>query len=404
MSDWPTSTLGEATSIVSGIGFPKSYQGRDHGDVPFLKVRDVSATVLSKQTKVTLAQHYVSEDECRELRGKPLLVGSVIFAKIGEGLKLNRRAVLAMPALVDNNVMGVKAGPLLCDSYLYHYLCTIDLGELSQATTVPSVRKSDVAQIAIPLPPLPEQQRIVARIEELFTRLDGGLANLQHAKAQIQRYRQAVLRDAFTGDPGALSWHTVGDLGAVTGGLTKSSKRNSLAVRVPYLRVANVYANRLELDSITEIGVKSGEMGRVALEKGDLLVVEGNGSVSQIGRVAVWNGSIAVCAHQNHIIKVRFPKPKLGEYVMWWLLSPDGRKAIESVASSTSGLHTLNLSKIKALPVPMLPDAQRQGVVSEIERHFSIADAADAALAQAESRANALRQSILKEAFAGRLL
>ena len=76
---------------------------------------------------------------------------------------------------------------------------TVKLGDISQATTVPSVRKSDVEQIIFPLPPLNEQARIVAKIEELFTKLDAGIDALKQIQKQIKRYRQAVLRDAVTG-------------------------------------------------------------------------------------------------------------------------------------------------------------------------------------------------------------
>jgi type I restriction enzyme S subunit len=95
------------------------------------------------------------------------------------------------------------------------------------------------------------------------------------------------------------------DVAEVTGGLTKNAKRDGLALRRPYLTVANVYANRLELDDIGTIGIQESELARVEMRPGDLLVVEGNGSLSQLGRVAIWTGVIDGCVHQNHLIKVR---------------------------------------------------------------------------------------------------
>ncbi|EBW2381260.1 restriction endonuclease subunit S, partial [Salmonella enterica subsp. enterica serovar Enteritidis] len=91
----------------------------------------------------------------------------------------------------------------------------------------------------------------------------------------------------------------------ITGGLTKNSARNALPLRVPYLRVANVYANELRLDEITEIGCTEAEYRRTLLQPGDLLIVEGNGSLDQIGRVAMWDGEHPGCAHQNHLIRAR---------------------------------------------------------------------------------------------------
>ena len=118
-----------------------------------------------------------------------------------------------------------------------------------------------------------------------------------------------------TGSVRLANWHwtSVGELGDVSGGITKNSSKTNLPVTLPYLRVANVYANELRLDDIAEIGVTKAESARALLVKGDLLVVEGNGSIDQVGRVAVWSGRISPCLHQNHLIKVRFPSMALND-------------------------------------------------------------------------------------------
>ena len=150
------------------------------------------------------------------------------------------------------------------------------------------------------------------------------------------------------------AWSCIGDLGEVSGGLTKNSSRSGLSNQLPYLRVANVYANELRLDDISQLGVKDTELKRVLLKKGDLLVVEGNGSIDQIGRVAEWQGQITPCTHQNHLIKIR-PFTPDGRFILYWLLSADGRDEIVRVASSTSGLHTLSLSKVRCFLTPWCP-------------------------------------------------
>jgi len=102
--------------------------------------------------------------------------------------------------------------------------------------------------------------------------------------------------------PEGWGWFKLASLSDVSGGLTKNQKRNTLPIRRPFLRVGNVYANRLELSDMHDTGISETETERVTLVKGDILVVEGNGSVDQIGRVAVWNGAIEGCVHQNHLI------------------------------------------------------------------------------------------------------
>lgn len=174
--------------------------------------------------------------------------------------------------------------------------------------------------------------------------------------------------------------------------------------RLPYLRVANVYANELRLDAIESIGVEDAELTKLLVEAGDLLIVEGNGSKGQIGRLAIWDGSIAPCVHQNHLIKVRLVKPLLPKWILYWLLSPAGRDLVEIVASSTSGLYTLSVNKVGDLPIAVPPMSEQKRVVEEIERKLSVVDELKASVAADLLRANGLRQSILQRAFSGALV
>ncbi len=204
--------------------------------------------------------------------------------------------------------------------------------------------------------------------------------------------------------PEGWMWASTVQLGEVIGGLTKNQERASYPTKLPYLSVANVYANELRLDQVGEIGVREEELTRALLEDGDLLVVEGNGSPDQIGRVAVWNGSIAPCVHQNHLIKVRFSLNKLGKYTLYWLLSTAGREYIRRVASSTSGLYTLSITKVQALPVPLPPLAEQEEIVAEVERRLSVIEEVQAQVEAGLKRAARLRQSVLKRAFEGKLV
>lgn len=204
--------------------------------------------------------------------------------------------------------------------------------------------------------------------------------------------------------PEGWCWANVAQLGHVSGGLTQNAKRNALALRYPFLRVANVYANELRLNDVEQIGVDESEVPRVLLQRGDLLVVEGNGSADQIGRVALWDGSIAPCLHQNHLIKVRLSPITLANWTMIWLLSPEGRTAIVRVASSTSGLHTLSISKVAALPVPLCPSLEQQRISDEIDRVLSVISESETLVDADLKRCHRLRQSILKWAFEGKLV
>ena len=199
-------------------------------------------------------------------------------------------------------------------------------------------------------------------------------------------------------------WVKLGEITEVSGGLTKNSKRNELNLKLPYLRVANVYANRFDLDEIFDIGLERGEVERVLLKQNDLLVVEGNGSIEQIGRVAIWGGKINPCVHQNHLIKARPSKSLNVKCALYFLLSYQGREFIKREAGSTSGLHTLSLSKVENLKIPLSSEEEQEEIVQEIESRLSICDQLEATITENLQKAEALRQSILKQAFEGKLV
>ena len=255
-----------------------------------------------------------------------------------------------------------------------------------------------LADYEIPIPPLSEQERIVTRIEELFSELDKAVETLQTTKQELEVYRQAVYSSVYSG---IAELKPITDFFEITGGLTKNSKRSELPIKMPYLRVANVYYNRLDLSEIKNIGVTESEVERTLLEKNDLLFVEGNGSKSQIGRVAIWDGSIEKCLHQNHIIKGRPLGNMLPEYALFYLISGGGRNQITDIAKSTSGLYTLSTNKVKNLQIPVCNITKQQQVINEIASRLSICESIEQTVDTALAQADAMRQSILKQAFEG---
>lgn len=342
--------------------------------------------------------------------------------------------------LTSTGIAILRPVPGVVPQFLFRYVSSqpfVDaVSQGMDGTMYPAINDSDLDAHLIPLPPTAEQHRIVAKIDALFARSSRAREALAAIPALIDRYRQAVLAAAFRGDltadwreaqrpaapkivarnpidgrakdlpalPDAWEWRAVGDLADISGGLTKNQKRHQLPRKMPYLRVANVYANELRLDEIAEIGVTPGEAEKLRLKSGDLLIVEGNGSLDQIGRVALWTDEVAGCGHQNHIIRAR-PLPNIvPKFVLYWLLSPLGRNAIQAVASSSSGLHTLSISKVSGLPIPFCSPDEMQAVVERIEVQLSALDKGGAEYYRASALIDRLDQSILDKAFSGRLV
>lgn len=202
--------------------------------------------------------------------------------------------------------------------------------------------------------------------------------------------------------PAGWCYANVADVGDVGGGLTlNSSKRSASKHIAPLLSVAAVQFRHIKIAAASTIGLtpEDGDKGR--LEAGDLLVVEGNGSVGQIGRVAIWREQIADARHQNHLIRIR---PRVvSEYLLEWLASAEGRRAIVSGATSVSGLYNLNLAKVSALPVPVPPLAEQRRIVAKIDELFARTRKAKEALDRIPPLLDKLKKAILAAAFRGDL-
>lgn len=198
---WLAVTVGDVTDISSGFGFPKDRQGNLAGDFPFAKVSDISRAVATNGGLLTSANNYVFASDLKSLRAKPVSAGSVVFAKIGEALRLNRRAIATIPLVLDNNCMALTPNVNRVDPrYLYQFMRTVDLSPLAVATAVPSVRRGDVASLAMPLPPLHEQHEVVHRIDRAFAEIDRLATEAAAARRLLDRLDQAVLSKAFRGE------------------------------------------------------------------------------------------------------------------------------------------------------------------------------------------------------------
>jgi type I restriction enzyme S subunit len=159
---WEVVSIGTIASIYTGYGFPIKLQGKSQGKYPFYKVSDISKNVQLGNKYLEFCENYIDDNEIDILGLKLFPKNTIVFAKIGESLKLNRRAMTKQLCIVDNNAIGLKAIERLCsDYYLFYFLMTIKLGDYSRATTVPSVRKLDIENIEIAFPNIPEQHRIV---------------------------------------------------------------------------------------------------------------------------------------------------------------------------------------------------------------------------------------------------
>ncbi|MGI9282688.1 MAG: restriction endonuclease subunit S [Endozoicomonas sp.] len=189
-------------------------------------------------------------------------------------------------------------------------------------------------------------------------------------ETELNQLAQSVFLESL-GDPviNPKGWerYTVCQLGIVQGGLQVSHRRVTLPIEVPYLRVANVYRERLDLSEVKTIKVSQAEKERVCLESGDVLIVEGHGNKNEIGRCAVWDASVENCVHQNHLIRVRFDRTKiLPEFASLYLNSEGGRRQLFKSSKTTSGLNTISANNVKNTGILVPPLKVQENCLSQI--------------------------------------
>lgn len=198
-------------------------------------------------------------------------------------------------------------------------------------------------------------------------------------------------------------WASVDQLSEIQGGIQKQPSRAPKENKFPFLRVANVHRGNLKLDEVHEIELFKGELERLMLQVGDVLIVEGNGSLSEIGRCALWDGSIPKAVHQNHLIRVR-PIGVQGAFIEAWLNSVRGIDRITALAATTSGLYTLNISKISKVPVPVPPHDEQALLLKLLQERIQDYNQQEAAVKFGLKQATAQRKNLLKAAFSGQLV
>lgn len=196
-SNWCWSYWKYCGKFIAGNGFKNIYQGFTQYDIPYYKVG--SLKFCDEGNYLIDETNTINEEIRTKLKAVKIPVNSIIFAKIGEAIKLNRRCLNKIECCIDNNLMA-----FISEKYFYKYIFywtkSLNFYELTNATTVPALRKTDLENIPIPLPPLNEQQRIVNRIESLFAKLDRAKELIENTLAQFEQNKMAILHKTFTGE------------------------------------------------------------------------------------------------------------------------------------------------------------------------------------------------------------
>ena len=456
-ASWQWTAIGDVSTIIAG-GTPKTSDPAnfDGGEIPWITPADLSGY---REKFIALGARNITKKGLKSSSARMMPAGTVLFSSRAP---IGYVAIASQPVTTNQGFKSFVLPDEIDPSYTYYYLQNSrELVEsLSGGTTFKEISGANAARISFAIAPLPEQRRIVAEIEKQFTRLDASVAALRRTQANLKRYRASVLRAACSGElvpteseqaraegreyepadvllerilverrehweaqekrrgkykepaapdtsdlptlPEGWTWATLAQLAEVRLGRQRSPKRATGPNMRPYMRAANVTWNGLDLSDVKEMDFTPAEYETYGLWAGDILLSEASGTADEVGKPAVWNGEVDDCCFQNTLIRVRAGS-ELVPYLFHHLLS-DARTGALGRAARGVGIHHLGAQRAETWVVGIPPLAEQRRIVAEVERRLSVIQQAEVAVGASLQRAERLRQSILKRAFAGELV
>lgn len=367
----------------------------DGGKVPWLSLKDIRG----------LSGRYVVDTEDMPTQAgidnssaRVLPKGTVAFCRTAS---VGKVAILGRDMATSQDFANWVCGPELVPEYLYEALQASggQFEKEKQGTTHKTIYMPVLERFRVLVPPLAKQRAIADVLEKANTIC----CRRREAIALTKELLRSTFLEMF-GDPvtNSKGWpvKSLGDVSDVAGGLQVTTARASHPIAMPYLRVANVYRDRLELSEVKEIRVTEAERARATLRHGDVLVIEGHGNPEELGRSAVWRDEIPGCTHQNHLIRVRATAGVLdATFLSAFLNSSSGKKQMLALGKTTSGLNTISTNNVRSVEI----------VVPPLKRQLEYADMAEriAALGRTMQRCSASAEGLLSSlrarAFSGLL-
>jgi type I restriction enzyme, S subunit len=440
-------TLGDICRTTSG-GTP-SRQRPDffEGSIPWVKSGELTDGPVSE------VEEFVTEEAIASSSAKVFPAGTLLIALYGA--TVGKLGILSKGAATNQAVCAIFPSSDLDTKFLFWNLRHRRGDLIAQAVggAQPNISQTILRNLEIHLPPLEAQHAIVAEIEKQFSRLDEAVAGLRRVKANLKRYKAAVLKAAVEGRlvdteanlarragrdfetgaqllqrilatrrqqwqgkskykepvapdtadlpelPDGWVWVRLDSIAALKGGITVDSKRQDPTARaVPYLRVANVQRGYLDLSEVKAISAPAADIEELRLRHGDILFNEG-GDRDKLGRGWIWEDQLADCIHQNHVFRARLVSTDIASKLVSWWGNSFGKNYFQREGKQTTNLASINLGKLSAFPVPLPPANEQHRIVAEVDRLLSIAREAEAEVDANLKRAQVLRQAILSKAF-----
>lgn len=379
--------------LGSILHFEKGKKPISQSDSPadgFLPYVDIEAFETGK------IKQYTDGTKCT-----PCDDGDILIVCDGSRSGLVGRAV---KGYVGSTLAKISAD-CLSDQYLFRFVQGkyALLNTKKKGTGTPHLNQELLKQQKLIVPSYSEQERIVARIEELFSQLDAGVETLKKTKAQLAVYRQAVLKEAFEGD---YPRKQLKEFSKAISGFAFKSSRYSPDGNYVVVKIGNVKERHFDFsrDLTKTLEADDSILEKYLLRRGDCLItLTGSRGKRDYGFVAMVGNQNNYLLNQR-VAALRFDQSvALPEFFQYYLASPSYRDMFFGYETGNVGQGNVG---IKALldPYVILPDIDTQKrIVEDVEDRLSVCDSIEQTVDTALQQAEAMRQSILKDAFEGRL-
>lgn len=310
------------------------------------------------------------------------------------------------PSWVNNHAHVLRADPRLLDQrYLLHYLNYFDYQGYATGTTRLKLTKSAMCKIPVYLPPLTEQRRIVAALDTYLSALNAGLSYVSWARRRVAELWQSTLNRGTSGQGHAKDW-PMSSLGQLShgGGYGTSVKCSYDGQGVAVVRIPNILDGEVDLTDMKYATDPAVDLSGLYLSVGDILFVRTNGSRSLIGRTAVADKADVDVAFASYLIRFRLRtevvRPRWVHHVLQGSVC---RRRLEREAASSAGQYNLSLAKLESIQIPIPRLSEQDSILAELNDQRCVNDRLGASLGVVEVGEEALRRSLLADAFSGRL-
>ena len=391
---WKWATLKEITDTTSG-GTPKR-TNKDYwnGSINWLKSGELNDGYINA------VQETITEEGLKKSSAKVFEAGTLLMAMYGA--TVGRLGILKVDTSTNQAVCAIfNRFNLFNNEYVFFYLkyTRQQMLEDSFGGAQPNLSQGYINNIKIPFAPLNEQTRIVTKIKKLFSNLDNSDKYLDHLEKQLKRYRESILKSTFENET-AENWLTLESIFDIERGGSPRPIKSFLTDAdngINWIKIGDTKVGQKYIETTKEKIIPEG------LKK-SRLVVEGDFILSNsmsFGRPYIMKTKGAI--HDGWLV-FREKMEDINKDYFYYLLSSAYMYQKFSDKASGSTVKNLNKELVKKIKVPLPTTTEQKKIVDEIEKHFSIIDKLESVVSKSMSESKRLRQSILKQAFEGKLL